>query len=209
MLDSESIKKTVFSYETALSLFGSIVRTYSLERASGYQPLYYRTNEKTLPPDPADSTVVTTDELDKWTTVKTTKKTDYTYVSYRYRNVETESHSYTSVSLEAATIISNGRIVTNLIDVDSLFAQEITVGKTKNSGIIKSCGWNGSLDGSKITTYGSQGWAIDYSGQADFVGMHATKAVVSGTLILDVKTSIPDESKLVQGEMFLYRYSKS
>lgn len=146
---------------------------------------------------------MTTDELDKWTTVKTAKKTDYTYVRYRYRNVATESYSYTSISLEAATIISNGRIITNLIDVDSLFAQEITVGKTTGSGIIKSCGWNGSLDGSKITSYGSQGWAIDYSGQADFVGMHATKAVVSGTLILDVKTSIPDN--LVDGEMFLYQ----
>lgn len=141
-------------------------------RAGSYQPLYWRTNSRDMPSPPAsEDEIVSEDVLGKWTTKESRRVTTYSYVCYRYRDSSSDVFKCTGVSCEAATIISNGRIVTSLIDTESLFAQNIML---KSGGLMRSTNWNGSYgsDGS-ITGYGTDGWAIDFSGQSDFVNMHA------------------------------------
>lgn len=110
------------------------------------------------------------------------------------------TYRYTGVSCDAATIISDGKIVTSLIDVTSLFAQDITLNP---NGYIQSSNYRES-GGSPAS-----GFKIDAkSGTIKSYGMVArggtfSQVTVSGTLILDVKSSIP--SNLVNGEMFLYQ----
>ena len=82
-------------------------------------------------------------------------------------------------------------LTTAILQVGKMFANEITLMKVgEKGGLIKSNNYNGTIksDNSIDTNhFGSQGWAIDYNGQADFVGMHATggeftNATVKGSM---------------------------
>lgn len=165
--DGNPVPETVSLSES----IGSMAR--KIYRAGAYQPLYWRTNNRDMPSPPSDGGEITDgDVLGKWTTRESTRKVSYTYVCYRYRSPDDGSYRYTGVSCDAATIISNGRIITSLIDTESLFASSITM---KSGGVIRSSNWNGTCgsDGS-ITGYGDAGWAIDFSGRSDFTGINAT-----------------------------------
>lgn len=123
----------------------SIRNSYVTKSAAigAYEPVYFRTDNGSLavPGIPSDSEVVNTDVLDKWTTKSSKRVVTYTYVCYRYKTAASTGYTYTEVSCEAATIISNGKIVTNLIDVENLLAKNITL---KPSGYIQSSNYSES-----------------------------------------------------------------
>ena len=78
------------------------------------------------------------------------------------------------------TIIDGGYLRTALIDVENILTKNIMV---KEKGVLRSSNYNGTIDeNGNITTYGSQGWAIDHAGKSDFVNMRASNAQIFGSL---------------------------
>jgi hypothetical protein len=84
------------------------------------------------------------------------------------------------IELKADQIYLNGEVIVNdenkikanLIDVENLLATEIAV---KDKGVIHSDNYDGTInENGNITEYGSEGWAIDHAGNADFVNLNAT-----------------------------------
>lgn len=103
------------------------------------------------------------------------------------------------------TLTANRAFINELVTsgafIRKLAAQMITL---QDGGVIKSSNYNGDIK----KRNGTKGFALDSDGNADFVDMHATggtfsQVTVSGTLILDVKNSIPEN--LENGMMFLYK----
>lgn len=85
--------------------------------------------------------------------------------------------------LSAVTVFCE-ELASKVAFIQKLFAQNITM---QQGGLFKSANWNGTFnaDTGKITEYGSQGWAQDYSGALDVVDMHATNAKIVGDIVSD------------------------
>lgn len=85
--------------------------------------------------------------------------------------------------LSAVTVFCE-ELASKVAFIQKLFAQNITM---QQGGLFKSANWNGTFnaDTGKITEYGSQGWAQDYSGTLDVVDMHATNAKIVGDIVSD------------------------
>ena len=62
------------------------------------------------------------------------------------------------------------------LTVDGLLANKIATQelKIRDGGIIHSDNYDGDITNGSIESYGSQGWAIDHTGRADFVNLNAT-----------------------------------
>ena len=78
-----------------------------------------------------------------------------------------------NVQIDGETIINNAKKVkAAMIDVDNILTKNITI---KDQGVLHSSNYNGTIDSNgNITSYGSQGWAIDHAGKSDFVNINAT-----------------------------------
>ena len=72
--------------------------------------------------------------------------------------------------LSAVTVFCE-ELATKVAFINKLFAQNITM---QEGGLFKSANWNGTFDPDlkKITAFGSDGWALDNTGQIDLVKAH-------------------------------------
>lgn len=69
-------------------------------------------------------------------------------------------------SAHGQTIIDGEYLRTSLIDVENILAKKLIM---KDKGVIYSSNYNGTIDGNgNITSFGSEGWAIDHAGNSNF-----------------------------------------
>lgn len=154
----------------------SIRETYSTKEdtIASYVPCYYQTNDgnQKIPSAPTSSTTIYGDTAGNHWSSKSGSGFTYTYVSYKYTKGDGTA-AYTDPSADPNTIIKDGKIATDLIDVQTLLAKDITL---KKEGYIQSDSYDEKKQGFKLDAESGTITAVD----GNFNGGNFNSITVSG-----------------------------
>ncbi|MCR5723459.1 MAG: hypothetical protein K6G80_00055 [Treponema sp.] len=107
-------------------------------------------------------------------------------------NISADNVVFTDGDGETSSIISGGKIQTELLDATAILAQEATISNTLTMGegaVIKSSNYDGTVTGGVLNKDGTVGFAIDSNGNLDVLSgrfsgeINATSGTFSGKII--------------------------